>query len=67
MALAWLLVAVVNPAAFGWRLPLHLYPGDWLRLAALAAALAALAALPSALALARMAPARLLARFAGDR
>ncbi|MGG7567761.1 FtsX-like permease family protein [Rhodovulum sp. DZ06] len=67
VALAWVLAAVVNPAAFGWRLPLHLYPGDWLRLALLAAAAAALAALPSARALARMAPARLLARFAGER
>ncbi|WGL17198.1 ABC transporter permease [Microbulbifer bruguierae] len=27
--LAWVLVARVNPAAFGWALPLHLYPGFW--------------------------------------
>ncbi|SEA41551.1 ABC transporter permease [Microbulbifer marinus] len=29
--LCWVLVARVNPAAFGWALPLHLYPGFWLQ------------------------------------
>ena len=29
--LSWVLVARVNPAAFGWALPLHLYPGFWLQ------------------------------------
>lgn len=29
--LGWVLVARVNPAAFGWALPLHLYPGFWLQ------------------------------------
>jgi putative ABC transport system permease protein len=67
VALAWVLVAVVNPEAFGWRLPLRLYPADWLRLAGLAAATAALASLPSAWRLARTPPARLLATFAGER
>ena len=28
--LGWVLVARVNPVAFGWALPLHLYPGFWL-------------------------------------
>ena len=29
--LSWVLVARVNPAAFGWALPLHMYPGFWLQ------------------------------------
>ena len=29
--LGWVLVARVNPAAFGWALPLHLYPGFWIQ------------------------------------
>ncbi|SDK52286.1 ABC transporter permease [Microbulbifer yueqingensis] len=29
--LSWVLVAGVNPAAFGWALPLYLYPGFWLQ------------------------------------
>ena len=29
--LGWVLVARVNPAAFGWALPLQLYPGFWLQ------------------------------------
>ncbi|SHF71016.1 putative ABC transport system permease protein [Microbulbifer donghaiensis] len=29
--LSWVLVAKVNPAAFGWALPLKLYPGFWLQ------------------------------------
>ncbi|WP_226661755.1 FtsX-like permease family protein [Microbulbifer aggregans] len=29
--LGWVLVARVNPAAFGWALPLHFYPGFWLQ------------------------------------
>lgn len=67
IALAWVLVAVVNPEAFGWRLPLRLFPADWLRLAGLAGLTAALASLPSAWRLARTPPARLLATFAGER
>jgi putative ABC transport system permease protein len=30
LALAWVLLAVVNVAAFGWRLPMRVFPGDWL-------------------------------------
>ncbi|WP_078085599.1 FtsX-like permease family protein [Microbulbifer mangrovi] len=29
--LGWVLVARVNPAAFGWALPLYFYPGFWLQ------------------------------------
>jgi putative ABC transport system permease protein len=48
IAITWTLVAIINVAAFGWRLPLHLFPGDIFitLLTALGVALAA-AALPS--------------------
>ncbi|MGB0905412.1 MAG: FtsX-like permease family protein, partial [Mangrovicoccus sp.] len=64
IALAWALIAVVNVEAFGWRLPLQLFPRDWawLMLAALLAALCA-AALP-AWRLSRKAPAELTKVFA---
>ncbi len=29
LALAWVLTVVVNVRAFGWRLPVHVYPADW--------------------------------------
>jgi putative ABC transport system permease protein len=67
VALAWALVAVVNVQAFGWRLPLALFPADWLRLTALALVAAALAAAWPALTLARTTPARLAQALADDR
>jgi putative ABC transport system permease protein len=67
LALAWVLLAVVNVAAFGWRLPMQVFPADWLRLfgAALLAALMA-GAIP-ALRLLRRQPAELLRVFANER
>ncbi len=67
LAVAWLLVAVINVEAFGWRLPLHLFPGQWARLALITAVVAALAAALPALRLARMPPARLVKIFAEER
>ncbi|MDT8344758.1 MAG: ABC transporter permease [Thermohalobaculum sp.] len=67
IAVAWLLVAVVNVAAFGWRLPLHLFPADWALLVGLALACALLAALAPVLRLARTPPAQLLRIFADER
>jgi len=67
LAVAWLLVAVVNVEAFGWRLPMHLYPGQWARLAGLTALVALLAAALPALRLARLSPARLVKLFAEER
>ncbi|MEO1318835.1 MAG: FtsX-like permease family protein, partial [Pseudomonadota bacterium] len=67
LIIAWMLVAVINVEAFGWRLPFHVFPVDWLRLGILALITAALAALLPALRLARMAPARLVAVFAAAR
>lgn len=67
LVLAWVLLAVINVQAFGWRLPMFLFPWDWLVLfvLTLCAALAA-AALP-ALRLLRLPPADLLRVFANER
>jgi putative ABC transport system permease protein len=67
VALAWALVAVLNVQAFGWRLPLKLYPLQWLTLGALAMAAAALSAAGPTLRLRRTPPARLLAAFAQEK
>ncbi|MGC9368412.1 MAG: FtsX-like permease family protein [Paracoccaceae bacterium] len=67
LMLAWALLAVVNVAAFGWRLPMHVFPADWLRLGALALLAGGLAALWPALRLARLAPSELLKVFAHER
>lgn len=67
LALAWVLLAIVNVQAFGWRLPMYLFPADYLRLVGLAMLAAGLAALWPALRLARMPPASLLKVFAHER
>jgi putative ABC transport system permease protein len=67
LVLAWVLLAIVNVEAFGWRLPMTLFPGDWLRLFALAMLAAALAAALPALRLARISPTTLLKVFAHER
>lgn len=67
LLLAWVLLAVINVEAFGWRLPLFLFPGQWLTLGALSLAAAALAALWPAVRIARMPPADLLKVFAHER
>jgi putative ABC transport system permease protein len=67
LALAWVLLAIVNVEAFGWRLPMRLFPADWLMLGLLAFLAAGLAALGPTLRLARIAPARLTQVFAQER
>ncbi len=67
LALAWLLLAVVNVEAFGWRLPMQAFPGDWLRLLAWALVAAFVAGLLPALRLARLSPAAMLRIFANER
>jgi putative ABC transport system permease protein len=37
--LTWALVSRINPLAFGWSLPMAVYPGFWLELSALMAAI----------------------------
>jgi len=67
LALAWVLLAVVNVAAFGWRLPMHVFPGDWLRLGVLALLAAGLAAAIPVRRLARLQPGDLVRVFANER
>ena len=67
LALAWALLAVVNVEAFGWRLPMYLFPLEYLRLGGLALLAAALAALWPAWRLSRMPPAQLLGVFRHER
>ncbi|SFI64307.1 ABC transporter permease [Jannaschia pohangensis] len=66
-ALAWVLLAVVNVQAFGWRLPLLPDPLGWLTLAAWALVAAALAAALPSWRLWRMPPAQLVKVFAHER
>ncbi len=67
LAVAWLLAAVVNVRAFGWRIPVHLFPGQWAGLFLLALATAAVAALWPAWRLRRAAPLDLLRGFGNER
>jgi putative ABC transport system permease protein len=67
LALAWALLAFVNVEAFGWRLPMYLFPLDYLRLGGLAMLAAALAAFWPAWRLSRTPPARLLGVFRHER
>jgi putative ABC transport system permease protein len=67
LALAWTLLAVVNVEAFGWRLPMFLFPLDYARLAGFAVVAAVLAALWPARKLARTRPADLLKVFSNER
>ncbi len=67
IVLAWLLLTVVNVEAFGWRLPMYLFPSEWLRLGLLALLAAALAAAWPAIRLGRISPAQLLKVFANER
>ncbi|MEV8465272.1 ABC transporter permease [Fluviibacterium sp. DFM31] len=67
LCLAWVLLAVVNVGAFGWRLPMTIFPGDWARLTALAILAAIAAAAYPARRLATQPPADLMKGFFSDR
>lgn len=67
LALAWVLLAIVNVEAFGWRLPMMLFPADYLRLLAYAMLSSTIAAALPALRLLRMPPAQLLKVFSNER
>ncbi len=67
LVLAWVLLAVINVQAFGWRLPMYLFPWDWLYLFALTLLAALIAAALPALRLLRLPPASLLRVFANER
>lgn len=66
LVLAWVLLAIVNVEAFGWRLPMSLFPADWFRLLGYAMISSTLAAAIPALNLMRMPPAQLLKVFSNE-
>jgi putative ABC transport system permease protein len=67
LGLAWVLLAVINVEAFGWRLPMMLFPRDWIWLGLLSLAAAGLAGLWPARQLSRMPPATLMRVFTHER
>ena len=67
LLLAWVLLAVINVEAFGWRLPMHVFPGQWALLLGLSLLAAALAGLWPARRLATRPPADLIKVFAHER
>jgi putative ABC transport system permease protein len=66
IVLAWCLNAVINVQAFGWRLPLRIFPLQLLQLMALALLATLLASAWPLLKLYRSQPADLLRTFAHE-
>ncbi|HRW14766.1 ABC transporter permease [Amaricoccus sp.] len=67
LAVAWVLTAVVNVRAFGWRLPVEFLPGQWGTLFLLALLCAFVAALWPIWRLRRASPLTLLQSFSNER
>jgi len=67
LVVAWCLIEVINVKAFGWRIPLDVFPVQLVRLLAVAVMIAALAAVLPMSTLARTRPSTLLKIFAGER
>ena len=67
LILAWILLAVINVEAFGWRLLMYVFPLDWLQLGALALLAGAVSASLPARKLYRLPPADLVKVFAHER
>lgn len=67
LLVAWCLVAVVNVKAFGWRLPLYVFPMQLLELLAVAMLAALIATLVPMLRLLRLQPVTLAKIFADER
>lgn len=65
--LAGILLSVTNVQAFGWKLPLFLFPLSWVRTILFALLAAALASVPSAIRLSRIQPVDLLRVFSRER
>ncbi|UAW98733.1 FtsX-like permease family protein [Halopseudomonas nanhaiensis] len=66
LVLSWCLVAVVNVQAFGWRLPWHWFPGQWLQLGGLALAAVLAAAAWPVVRIIRARPDSLLRQFVNE-
>lgn len=67
LALAWVLLAVVNVEAFGWRLPIYIFPYEWVRLGLVVLAAAVVSVLIPLRRLAGLTPSELLKVFANER
>ncbi len=67
LALAWVLLSVVNVEAFGWKLPMFLFPWQYGQLAVFTMSAAILAALIPARKLSHTPPSVMLKVFANDR
>lgn len=67
IGLAWFLVAVINVQAFGWRLPLQIFPWQLLQWGSMALFSTCLASLWPMWQLARSRPVDLLRHFANER
>ncbi len=67
LVLAWVLLAVVNVEAFGWKLPMYLFPYDYLKLVIEALLAAVLASLIPAWRLKKTSPSQMLKVFANER
>lgn len=67
LLVAWILLAIINVEAFGWQIPMLLFPLDWFRLLVLAIFTAILASSYPAIKLRRMPPTDLLKVFANER
>ncbi|MCY1392128.1 FtsX-like permease family protein [compost metagenome] len=67
LLLAWCLVALINVLAFGWRLPMHVFPGQIGQLLVMALLVTLLAAAWPLWRLGRSVPADLLRSFADER
>ena len=67
LGLAWILLAIVNVRAFGWRLPMEFFPWDWVQLFISAFLAAALAAVMPMRKLIKLPPSDLLKVFAYER
>ena len=67
LVLAWVLLSVINVEAFGWKLPMMIFPADWLWLLGLSLLAAGLASLWPAIRLAKRPPADLIRVFVHER
>lgn len=67
LLVSWCLVAVINVQAFGWRLPIFLFPAEWGQLFLMALVVALLASVIPVLQLRRTEPAQLLKVFSDER
>jgi putative ABC transport system permease protein len=67
LVLAWVLLSIVNVEAFGWRLPMRIFPMDWLVLGLVALAAAIVSVFIPLRRLATIGPSDLLRVFANER